>query len=169
MGIVNVTPDSFSDGGAYLAPADALAHGRRLLDEGADWLDVGGESTRPGADAVTVDEELSRVIPVVEALAADAPVSIDTTTSTSLSSTSSTPNPGALNQTTAALPSPTGASLELGPSDSHEIHRGPHPHSRMLIPASTRRAGYRVRARSRPISSTCSLRPDSGGAIPPLR
>jgi len=79
MGIVNVTPDSFSDGGAYLSTGDAVAHGRRLLDEGADWLDIGGESTRPGAGAVSADEELSRVIPVVEAVAADAPVSIDTT------------------------------------------------------------------------------------------
>ena len=78
MGIVNVTPDSFSDGGAH---ADAaIAHGLRLVEEGADLLDVGGESTRPGAAAVPVEEELARVLPVVEALAArtGVPISIDT-------------------------------------------------------------------------------------------
>jgi dihydropteroate synthase len=79
MGIVNVTPDSFSDGGRYLGAEAAIAHGRRLLDEGADILDVGGESTRPGAAPVPVEEELSRVLPVIEALAADgALVSVDT-------------------------------------------------------------------------------------------
>ena len=75
MGVVNATPDSFSD--AHLH--DAVAHGRRLVAEGADLLDVGGESTRPGADRVPETEELARVLPVVEALAADVPVSIDTT------------------------------------------------------------------------------------------
>jgi len=80
MGIVNVTPDSFSDGGAHFDPAAAVAHGLKLVEEGADILDVGGESTRPGAEAVTVEEELRRVLPVVEALAREAgvPVSIDT-------------------------------------------------------------------------------------------
>ena len=80
MGIVNVTPDSFSDGGLFLDADAAIAHGRQLVAEGADVLDVGGESTRPGAAAVTADEELSRVAPVVEALAGDAgaSVSIDT-------------------------------------------------------------------------------------------
>ncbi len=80
MGVVNVTPDSFSDGGRFLDPARAVAHGRELVAAGATLLDVGGESTRPGADPVAVDEELRRVLPVVEALAADgaAPVSIDT-------------------------------------------------------------------------------------------
>jgi dihydropteroate synthase len=80
MGIVNVTPDSFSDGGEFLAPERAIAHGRRLAGEGADVLDIGGESTRPGAEAVTAEEELARVGPVVEALARDdgPPVSIDT-------------------------------------------------------------------------------------------
>src|SRR5436190_12514038 len=80
MGIVNVTPDSFSDGGLYLDPELAVAHGRELAAAGADLLDVGGESTRPGAVAVTVAEELGRVAPVVGALAgADgAAVSIDT-------------------------------------------------------------------------------------------
>ena len=77
VGIVNVTPDSFSDGGRLLAPADAVAAARRLLDEGAALVDVGGESTRPGADAVPVDEELRRVVPVLEGLAG-LPVSIDT-------------------------------------------------------------------------------------------
>ena len=77
MGVLNVTPDSFSDDGRFVAPADAIAHGRRLAGEGAAVVDVGGESTRPGADAVTVEEELRRVVPVVEALAG-IPVSIDT-------------------------------------------------------------------------------------------
>ena len=77
VGIVNVTPDSFSDGGRFLAPADAVAAARRLLDEGAALVDVGGESTRPGAEAVSVDEELRRVVPVLEGLAG-LPVSIDT-------------------------------------------------------------------------------------------
>jgi dihydropteroate synthase len=79
MGILNVTPDSFSDGGRFLRPDDAIAHGHRLLAEGADWIDVGGESTRPGAEPVDVDEELRRVIPVIEALSPIADVSIDTT------------------------------------------------------------------------------------------
>jgi dihydropteroate synthase len=81
MGIVNVTPDSFSDGGRWLHHEAAIRHGLALVEEGADLLDVGGESTRPGAEPVPMDEELRRVLPVVEALAADAgvPVSIDTT------------------------------------------------------------------------------------------
>lgn len=78
MGIVNVTPDSFSDGGLFLDPDAAVAHGLELLAEGASVLDVGGESTRPGATSVTVDEELRRVLPVVEALAGHGRVSIDT-------------------------------------------------------------------------------------------
>jgi dihydropteroate synthase len=79
MGIVNVTPDSFSDGGEFLDPERAIAHGTELLEEGADLLDVGGESTRPGAQAVGADEELERILPVVEALARDgSAVSIDT-------------------------------------------------------------------------------------------
>jgi dihydropteroate synthase len=80
MGVVNVTPDSFSDGGRFLDPGVAIEHGRRLAAEGADLVDVGGESTRPGADPVPVDEELARVLPVVEGLAAtlDIPVSVDT-------------------------------------------------------------------------------------------
>lgn len=82
MGIVNVTPDSFSDGGKLVTSADALSHGLRLIADGADILDVGGESTRPGADPVSVDEELSRVLPVVAGLREAAPtevaVSVDT-------------------------------------------------------------------------------------------
>jgi dihydropteroate synthase len=77
MGIVNVTPDSFSDGGVHLEPADAEAAARRMLDEGAAIVDVGGESTRPGSGGVTLDEELRRVVPVLERLAG-LPVSIDT-------------------------------------------------------------------------------------------
>jgi dihydropteroate synthase len=80
MGIVNVTPDSFSDGGAFGSAKDAIDHALRLVDEGADVLDVGGESTRPGADPVNVEEEIRRVLPVIEGLAGRtrAPISIDT-------------------------------------------------------------------------------------------
>ncbi len=81
MGIVNVTPDSFSDGGRLADPRDAVDHAHRLVAEGADLLDLGGESSRPGSEPVPVEEELRRVLPVVEALAAEArvPVSVDTT------------------------------------------------------------------------------------------
>jgi dihydropteroate synthase len=78
MGIVNVTPDSFSDGGVNLRPDDAIATARRMVEEGAAIVDVGGESTRPGAEPVTADEELGRVLPVLEAVAGELPVSIDT-------------------------------------------------------------------------------------------
>ncbi len=80
MGIVNVTPDSFSDGGKYTSIDLAVAHGLKLIAEGADILDIGGESTRPGAAPVSLDEELRRVIPVIEALSAvsTVPLSIDT-------------------------------------------------------------------------------------------
>ena len=79
MGIVNVTPDSFSDGGMYADTASALAHGRDLLEQGADVLDVGGESTRPGATRPLVAEELDRVVPVIAGLAGlGAVVSVDT-------------------------------------------------------------------------------------------
>ncbi|PJJ96031.1 dihydropteroate synthase [Lysobacteraceae bacterium NML03-0222] len=80
MGIVNVTPDSFSDGGQHQDVQAAIAHGLQLVSEGADILDVGGESTRPGAGEVSLQEELQRVIPVIEGLAAqvDVPISIDT-------------------------------------------------------------------------------------------
>jgi dihydropteroate synthase len=82
MGIVNVTPDSFSDGGTFSGADDAVAHALRLAADGADILDVGGESTRPGSDPVSVDEELARVLPVVAGLASAAPthvaLSVDT-------------------------------------------------------------------------------------------
>ncbi|EDY85848.1 dihydropteroate synthase [gamma proteobacterium HTCC5015] len=80
MGILNLTPDSFSDGGAYTHIDSALAQAERLLDEGADIIDVGGESTRPGARAVSAEEELKRVIPVIKRLSKhfDCPISIDT-------------------------------------------------------------------------------------------
>lgn len=79
MGILNVTPDSFSDGGAHATVETAIAHGRRMLAEGADVIDVGGESTRPGARAVSPEEEQARILPVVEALLAEgAVVSVDT-------------------------------------------------------------------------------------------
>jgi dihydropteroate synthase len=77
MGVVNVTPDSFSDGGLYVEPAAAVEHARRMLADGAAVVDVGGESTRPGAAPVTADEELGRVVPVLEGLAG-LPISIDT-------------------------------------------------------------------------------------------
>ena len=79
MGIVNVTPDSFSDGGRHLAFEAAVEHARRLIEEGADILDIGGESTRPGADPVSEQQELDRVLPVIEELAGiSIPISIDT-------------------------------------------------------------------------------------------
>lgn len=79
MGIVNVTPDSFSDGGKFLVGNNAIAHARRLIDDGADIVDIGGESTRPGAAAASLQEELDRVMPVLETMIADGvPVSIDT-------------------------------------------------------------------------------------------
>jgi dihydropteroate synthase len=79
MGVVNVTPDSFSDGGLYLDPAAAIAHGEELIRDGADILDIGGESMRPGAEPVSEEEELRRVLPVVAGLAGGgAPISIDT-------------------------------------------------------------------------------------------
>ncbi len=78
VGVLNVTPDSFSDGGEFNSPQAALARARELCEEGADVVDVGGESTRPGAAYVSADEELRRVMPVVEAVAADYPVSVDT-------------------------------------------------------------------------------------------
>lgn len=81
MGILNITPDSFSDGGVCFSVAAALERARAMVAEGADVLDVGGESTRPGAQAVTVDEELRRVIPIVEALVAELPVPISVDTS----------------------------------------------------------------------------------------
>ena len=80
MGVVNVTPDSFSDGGRWFEPSEAVAHGMRLLEDGADILDVGGESTRPGSHRVPVDEERRRTLPVIrELVAAGAVVSVDTT------------------------------------------------------------------------------------------
>ena len=80
VGILNLTPDSFSDGGIHASVDDAVAHGLRMVEEGADMLDVGGESTRPGADGISVEEELHRVLPVIEQLAArtTVPISIDT-------------------------------------------------------------------------------------------
>ncbi|TWD79864.1 dihydropteroate synthase [Kribbella amoyensis] len=79
MGVVNVTPDSFSDGGKWFEPAAAIRHGRELMAEGADLLDVGGESTRPGAERPSQDEEIRRVLPVIETLTAEgALISIDT-------------------------------------------------------------------------------------------
>ncbi len=78
MGVVNVTPDSFSDGGVNLDPDDAAAAARRMAEEGAAIVDVGGESTRPGSEGVGAEEELRRVVPVLERLGGEVPVSIDT-------------------------------------------------------------------------------------------
>jgi dihydropteroate synthase len=80
MGVVNVTPDSFYDGGRHASTAAAIAHARRLADEGADLLDIGGESSRPGSDAVSLDDELARVLPVLDGLHDLAlPIAVDTT------------------------------------------------------------------------------------------
>lgn len=83
MGILNVTPDSFSDGGLFRRPEEAVLHGVRMAEEGADILDIGGESTRPGSEPVTLEEESRRVLPVIEGLAkrVRVPLSIDTTKS----------------------------------------------------------------------------------------
>jgi dihydropteroate synthase len=78
MGVVNVTPDSFSDGGVNFRPEDAIGSARRMIEDGAAIVDIGGESTRPGSDAVTLDEELRRVVPVLKALSGEVPFSIDT-------------------------------------------------------------------------------------------
>jgi len=84
MGIINATPDSFSDGGSFLNPADAVAHGKKLVAEGAEILDIGGESTRPGAESVSASEEMDRVLPVIRALRRESEVmiSIDTSKAT---------------------------------------------------------------------------------------
>ena len=83
MGILNVTPDSFSDGGRFVSPEAALAHAEQMIAEGADIIDVGGESTRPGGEPVSIAEEIKRVIPVIEALVqrTKTPISVDTTKS----------------------------------------------------------------------------------------
>jgi dihydropteroate synthase len=80
MGVLNITPDSFSDGGVFLSPAHALDHACEMVEQGADIIDVGGESTRPGAEAVSVQQELDRVLPIIESLASriSVPISIDT-------------------------------------------------------------------------------------------
>ncbi|MEA5445822.1 dihydropteroate synthase [Gammaproteobacteria bacterium AB-CW1] len=80
MGILNVTPDSFSDGGRFIEPSRALDHARQMMAEGADIIDIGGESTRPGAEAVSEEDELARVLPILEILKSetDVPVSVDT-------------------------------------------------------------------------------------------
>src|SRR5438034_3688447 len=83
MGVLNVTPDSFSDGAQFLSPEKALEHAEQMISEGADIIDVGGESTRPGAEPVSLEEEMRRVIPVIEELAKRTalPIAIDTTKS----------------------------------------------------------------------------------------
>ncbi len=83
MGILNITPDSFSDGGKFLSKESALEHALQLIDEGADILDIGGESSRPGSEPVLADEEISRIVPVISAIrrASAIPISVDTTKS----------------------------------------------------------------------------------------
>src|SRR5262245_4928772 len=83
MGILNITPDSFSDGDRYLSSDAAVAHALQMIADGADMIDVGGESTRPGGEPVSAEEEIQRVAPVIEALAkrTKIPISIDTTKS----------------------------------------------------------------------------------------
>ncbi|MEJ2066355.1 MAG: dihydropteroate synthase, partial [Deltaproteobacteria bacterium] len=80
MGVLNITPDSFSDGGLFFEPHKAIEHGLRMAEAGADLIDVGGESSRPGSDPVPLDEELNRVIPIIEELASrlQIPISVDT-------------------------------------------------------------------------------------------
>ena len=86
MGILNVTPDSFSDGGAYTGVDSALAQAQKMLAEGADMIDIGGESTRPGSEPVSAEEQIKRVVPVIQAIraniSANISISIDTTLST---------------------------------------------------------------------------------------
>lgn len=83
MGILNLTPDSFSDGGSHSEPDIAIAHTRRMIDDGADIIDIGGESTRPGSQPVAADEQIRRVLPIVDAVRRmwDGPISIDSTSS----------------------------------------------------------------------------------------
>ena len=81
MGIINATPDSFSDGGSYLDPSDAVAHGKKLVSAGAEILDIGGESTRPGAESVSASEEMNRVLPIIRALRRESEVMISIDTS----------------------------------------------------------------------------------------
>lgn len=80
MGVINTTPDSFSDGGLFVEPGNALEYARRLIDEGADILDIGGESTRPGADVVSIEDEIKRTVPLIESIRqfSEIPISIDT-------------------------------------------------------------------------------------------
>jgi dihydropteroate synthase len=79
MGVINVTPDSFSDGGSFVSSREAVAHGHLLIEQGADLLDLGGESTRPGAEPIPAATEISRVMPVLEGLVGTVPISVDTT------------------------------------------------------------------------------------------
>ena len=112
MGVLNVTPDSFSDGGRWLDRAAAVAQGRRLFAEGADIVDVGGESTRPGATPVDVTEELARVVPVIEELAGLGRVSVDTRKA-EVAEAAVRAGASLLNDVSAAL-SPVAADLGVG-------------------------------------------------------
>jgi dihydropteroate synthase len=117
MGIVNVTPDSFSDGGQFLDTAAAVDHALRLVDDGADLLDIGGESTRPGSQPVAVDEELRRVVPVIAGLAGrtGVPISIDTSKA-EVARQALAAGAAIVNDVTALLgdPAMTGVALDAG-------------------------------------------------------
>ena len=116
MGVVNVTPDSFSDGGRFLGEAASLVHARRLIAEGADILDIGGESTRPGADPVGEAEEIARVVPLIRAIAAETgvPISIDTL-KPGVARAAAAAGASIWNDVTAlAAPGATAAAAELG-------------------------------------------------------
>ena len=112
MGVLNVTPDSFSDGGRFLAVERAVAHGEQLVADGADVVDVGGESTRPGTAAVDADEECRRVLPVIEALAGRVRVSVDTSKA-EVARAAVAPGASMVNDVSASL-APVAAELGVG-------------------------------------------------------
>jgi dihydropteroate synthase len=130
MGVLNITPDSFSDGGRFLDPEQAVAHGLAMIDEGADLVDVGGESTRPGATPVAEEEELRRVVPVVEALASRVRVSVDTV-KPAVARAAVTSGASLINDVSGAL-WPVAAELSVGWVSMHmqgtppDMQRDPH-------------------------------------------
>jgi dihydropteroate synthase len=142
MGVVNVTPDSFSDGGRYASRDAAISHGRSLMAAGADILDIGGESTRPGATPVSVGEELDRVVPVVAALAEEgALVSIDTRRATVLR-TALTAGARIVNDVTALAGDPEGLAAVAESSAAVVLmHMQGDPHTMQQDPTyATRRS-----------------------------
>jgi dihydropteroate synthase len=126
MGVLNVTPDSFSDGGRYLRPDRAVAHAERMADAGADVIDIGGESTRPGSHPVPLEEELRRVIPVIKRVAARCrlPISIDTSKA-EVARRAIEAGAAMVNDVTALLGDPEMAGVVAGagvPVDAHAGH-----------------------------------------------